>query len=556
MEENMKSHNESLLGKLRKEYQPKLSPILKSILRLETKSKKIKLDKEDEKLKAFFPKSYNQPFLLFKKGTIKKESPPLKVGVVFSGGQAPGGHNVITGLFDSLKLLNKKSKLFGFLGGPSGVIDNKYIEISETLLADYRNQGGFDLIGSGRTKIETEEQLLSAKNTAQNLSLDGLVIIGGDDSNTNAAIMAEYFLQNGCSTSVIGVPKTIDGDLKGKYIPASFGFDTATKVFSELIGNIARDAISAKKYYHFIKLMGRSASHITLECALQTEPNFAFIAEEVEKKGKTLNQITNELTDLICQRAEKGKNYGVVLVPEGLIEFIPEMKKLISELNSLIVKDKKLTDKLNTLSDDKVKIEAILASLSEESKLTFVSLPDKIKLQLLLERDPHGNVQVSLIETEKLLIEKIQEGLKKRKDFKGHFNSQAHFLGYEGRAAFPSNFDSDYCYNLGFVATALLKEKLTGYICSIDSLFSKAGNWKPQGVPITLLMDIELRKGKEKPVIKKTLVDLQGEPFKVYSEKRDGWKVEDEYVYPGPIQFFGNKKMTDKSTLTLELENL
>ena len=471
---------ESLLGKLRKEYKPKLSEGLKDIALLEAEKKGASKNKYDIKLKEIFPKTCDQEIVSFKKGAGRKYS-PMKIGVVFSGGQAAGGHNVIAGIFDALQLLNPKSSLFGFLNGPGGIVDCKYVEISKNLLADFRNQGGFDLIGSGRTKIETPEQFKASIEAVQKLALDGLVIIGGDDSNTNAALLSEYFLKNGCQTKVVGVPKTIDGDLKNEFILTSFGFDTASKVFSELIGNIARDAISAKKYYHFIKLMGRSASHITLECALQTCPNFTFIGEEVQNKNKTLNELASELTDFICKRAQDGKNYGVVLVPEGLIEFIPEIKLLISELNSLLAKQPEVIDKLNKTSDDKAKISLIESLLSTESKKTFASLPEKIKFQLLIDRDPHGNIQVSQIETEKLFIDKVFEELKKRGLDKVKFNALSHFFGYEGRSCFPSNFDSDYCYSLGFVAVTLLKEKLTGYICSISNLFTSNDKWQPQG---------------------------------------------------------------------------
>lgn len=545
---------ESLLGKLRKEYKPKLPQILKDIALLELEKKGAVKKVNDSKLKEIFPKIFEQQIARFKKGA-KKNYAPMKIGVVFSGGQAAGGHNVIAGIFDALKALNSKSTLIGFLNGPSGIIDCKYIEITEKLLSGYRNQGGFDLIGSGRTKIETEEQFKASKETANKLSLDGIVIIGGDDSNTNAALLSEYFLQNGCTTNVVGVPKTIDGDLKNEFILTSFGFDTACKVYSEIIGNIARDAISAKKYYHFIKLMGRSASHVTLECALQCCPNFTFIAEEVQKENKTLNQLATELTDFICKRAVEGKNYGVILIPEGLIEFIPEMKTLISELNLLFGKSPEVVEKLNAATDDKKKISYINSLLSNDCKKSFDSLPDKIKLQLLIDRDPHGNIQVSLIETEKLFIDKVNEELKKRALDKVKFNALSHFLGYEGRSCFPSNFDADYCYSLGFVAVSLLKEKLTGYICSLANLFDEAEKWLPLGVPLVSLMNMEVRKGKEKPVIKKSLVDLIGRPFKLFASNREKWKYSDEYSYVGPIQYFGDKALTDKISLTMELEN-
>lgn len=549
---------ESLLSKYRRDYLPKLSPVFKDFLLLEVKKEKFEVN-IDEKLKKIFPRITSQSFVSFFKQT-KTESgnnkkAPIKIGVVFSGGQAPGGHNVIAGIFDAMKLLNPQSILYGFINGPSGIIEGKYEEITSKLLAPYRNGGGFDLIGSGRTKIETDDQMQASKNTVEKLDLDGLVIIGGDDSNTNAALLSEYFLKKGCKTAVVGVPKTIDGDLKNKYILTSFGFDTATKVYSELIGNIARDALSAKKYYHFVKLMGRSASHVTLECMLQTKVNFAFIAEETEKEKKTIKQLTTELADLICKRAAMGKNYGVVLIPEGLIEFIPEMKNLIKQLNLLLANKPEVIEKFNLLSEEKERIALIDSYLEPDLKKTFAFLPDKIKLQLLLERDPHGNVQVSLIETERLFMEMVKEELKKRKDFKGKFNALAHFLGYEGRSSFPSNFDADYCYNLGFVAVALLKEKLTGYICCVSDLFLTFDHWKPMGIPLVSLMNIEIRKGEEKPVIKKALVDLNGKAYKYFEANRDKWGIGDEYLYPGPIQYFGEKELTDRIARILEIES-
>ncbi len=469
----------SLLQKKRMEYQPQVPDLLLSEARFRKELSKSNLPNEIKKL---FPKTCDTPFYLLEKG--KGMSRRIKIGVIFSGGPAAGGHNVIAGIFDS------KADLIGFLGGPSGIVENRFTQIQN--VDSYRNQGGFDLIGSGRTKIEGEEMLKASLKTVQEHQLDGLVIIGGDDSNTNAAVLAEYFLQNGCKTCVIGVPKTIDGDLRSDDIEISFGFDTAAKVYSELIGNIARDALSSKKYYHFIKLMGRSASHITLECALRTQPNLALISEE----RKPLNEIVKEIADLIIKRFEKKKQYGVILIPEGLIEFTPE---------------------LNTLD---------------------------------LPRDPHGNVEVSKIETEKLLIDQVQKELKKR-EFKGKFNAQSHFLGYEGRCAMPSNFDANYCYALGLIASLAVKEGLTGLICSVQKLKENPKKWEVKMVPIVRLIHMEKRGDSQKPVIKKTLVDIKAEPFIHFSLFRKSWEIEDQYQYPGPIQFFGGAELTDTAPLSL-----
>lgn len=499
----------------REEYEPKLPPLLRSSLDVHEES----CGDIDPQVKALFPKTWNQPILHLTPG--KKTPLSLRVGVVFSGGQAPGGHNVVLGLQEAL---SPGSELIGFLGGPSGILEKKYRILKD--LHHFRNTGGFDLIGSGRTKIESAEQLQKALNTAFELKLDGLVIIGGDDSNTNAAILAEYFLQNDCPTCVIGVPKTIDGDLKNAYIETSFGFDTATKVYSEMIGNICRDALSAKKYYHFIKLMGRSASHITLECALQTHPNFTLIGEEIAARNLSLKQIVNAIADLIIKR--ENKNYGVILIPEGLLEFVPEIKTLIEELNT------------NT-------------PLSSKAQNTLNSLPKEIQEQLKLDRDPHSNVQLSHIETEKLLITLVKNELKHR-NFQGKFNAVAHFFGYEGRCSVPSNFDANYCYTLGYVAEALIANGKTGYMCLVQNLIADVEMWQVGGLPITQLMHIERRKGKEKPVIAKTLVDLEGVPYKTFFENRNRWGFEDEYRFPGPIQLFGPSEICDAVTLTMDLE--
>lgn len=498
-------------------YKPQLPPLLHSAVEVVEEAG----GAVDPQVQALFPQTWNQPLVHFKKG--KKMPIVQKVGVVLSGGQAPGGHNVIVGLRDAL---SEGSELFGFLGGPSGILEKKYKKLND--LEHYRNSGGFDLIGSGRTKIESEDQLANAMDTAFALELDGLVVIGGDDSNTNAAVLAEYFKKHGCPTTVVGVPKTIDGDLKHEYIEVSFGFDTASKVYSEMIGNICRDALSAKKYYHFVKLMGRSASHLTLECALQTQPNFTVIGEEVALKQLSLKQIVAAIVDLIVKR--ENKDYGVILVPEGLLEFIPEMKSLIEDLNA--------------------------GKVSERSKKTLESLPEEIQQQLQLDRDPHGNVQLSHIETEKLLIEMVKEQLKERSDYRGKFNAIAHFFGYEGRCSYPSNFDANYCYALGFVAEALVANKCSGYMAIVRNLYAAVELWQPGGLPLTQLMHIEMRKGKEKPVIAKRHVDLEGAPYQHFLQNRNEWGMEDVYHFPGPIQLFGPSEICDATTITMSMERM
>ncbi len=525
------------LAEERQKYQPQLPKALQNLASFSfEKGEATSSLKDPKKLKELFKHTFGQPYL--KSGTKHPvDKCALKIGVVFSGGQASGGHNVIIGLFDALTKLDPQSELIGFLGGPSGIIDCKTKILKKEELDSFRNQGGFDLIGSGRTKIETDEQFENALETAKKLQLDGLVIIGGDDSNTNAALLAEHFIEKGCQTKVIGVPKTIDGDLKSDLIETSFGFDTATKTYSEMIGNIERDALSAKKYYHFIKLMGRSASHIALECALQTHPNCALIGEEKQ----TLETITTELTDLIIKRAEMKKNYGVILIPEGLIEFIPEMKTLIQELNALLAHKESMTP------DEATK------TLKDEAQKTFTYLPQKIQEQLLLGRDPHGNVSVSQINTEELLLIKVKEELKKR-DFQGKFFAVTHFFGYEGRAGFPSNFDATYCYALGHVATLLIAAGFTGYMSCLRHLKESPDKWEVLGIPITSLMNYETRKGKEVPVIKKALVDLDSKSFQSFKNHRDSWKFEDDYCSPGPVQFAGDPEITDQPTLTLILD--
>jgi len=532
----------SPLQKIRQSFKPSLPNILKDL----TSVSFVKADTgsiEEDSLKKKFPHLSGNP-LIIAKNAGKRSSSPLRIGVVLSGGQASGGHNVIAGLFDSLKMLHPDSTLFGFLDGPSGIVDAKYTEITDKVLAGYRNQGGFDLLGSGRTKIETDEQLQASLKNVEALKLDGLVVIGGDDSNTNAAVLGEYFLSHGSKVLVVGVPKTIDGDLQNEQVAISFGFDSACRVYSEMIGNIARDAISAKKYYHFIKLMGRSASHITLECALSTRANYALLGEEVAAKKLTLSQVTSDICDMICKRADMGKNYGVVLIPEGLVEFIPEISVLIKELNILLA------------HKESVSVDEVLKGLTPHSKECFASFPEVIQKQLLLGRDPHGNVQLSLIETEKLLSETVARELERRKVkglHKGKFNPIQHFFGYEGRAVMPSNFDAHYCYALGFAASLLLDEKASGYMCFVGNLTKPVSEWSLGGVPLVSLMNMEIRHGKEKPVIKKALLDMQGAPFALYCKEREKWKYEDNYRFPGPIQYYGPEEVSFCVPLTLSL---
>ncbi|MDR2539689.1 MAG: diphosphate--fructose-6-phosphate 1-phosphotransferase [Chlamydiales bacterium] len=534
---------ENPLHKAREKYLPILPSVLQQIDNIGwVKEESVSL--ENEEIRSLFPLTFGQSILRMQKNENVVKHRSMRIGVVFSGGQAAGGHNVITGLLDALILLNPESRLFGFLEGPEGIIKGKHKELTKELVQSYRNQGGFDLIGSGRTKLETLEHLAAALNTVEWMQLDGLVIIGGDDSNTNAAILSEYFISKNSQTVVIGVPKTIDGDLKNTYVATSFGFDTACKIFSEAIGNIARDCLSAKKYYHFIRLMGRSASHIVLECGLSTHPNMVFIAEEIAEDKKTLQQITNQIADLICERAEMGKHFGVILIPEGLIEFIPEISVLIQELNHL-------------LADGFIDGKEIFNKLSEGSQKSFTSLPERIQQQLLLNRDPHGNVQLSFIETEKLLIETVTQELKKRLKegkYKGAFSALHHFLGYEGRAGFPSNFDCNYCYSLGYTAALLMTHKATGYMCCITGLTQSPRDWQVLGIPLTCLMHVEWRKGKKTPVIKKTLVDLCSKSFGFYKQHRDAWRVNDHYLYPGPMQFFGEKQVTDTIPYSLSID--
>ena len=509
---------------------------------------------DQEAIEKMFPNTYGMPVISFEPSNEEKQYPVVKVGVILSGGQAPGGHNVISGLFDGLMRCNKSNKLYGFLGGPSGLVDNNYIELTASVVDNYRNTGGFDIIGSGRTKLEDESQFIEVIKNCKAIGITALVIIGGDDSNTNACILAEYFAREKAGIQVIGVPKTIDGDLKNEVVETSFGFDTACKTYSELIGNIQRDANSAKKYYHFIRLMGRSASHICLECALQSQPNITIISEEVEKKGMTLDDIVNYIAGVVAKRAELGSNFGTVLIPEGVIEFIPAIKKLISELNDILAKHE---GEVAVLEYNKDRRDFVATKLSKDSASVFESLPNNIANQLLLDRDPHGNVQVSAIETEKMLIEMVKAKLKKMKksgEFIGKFAGQGHFFGYEGRCAAPSNFDADYCYSLGYTASLLISEGKTGYMAYVKNLTKPASSWVAGGAPITMMMNMEKRHGHLKPVIQKALVKLDAAPFLKLESHREEWALEMRYIYPGPIQYFGPTEVCDATTYTLRLE--
>jgi len=546
----------SPLQKARSEYSPKLPPVLQecgpfATARLGEPTQSVA---DQDAICRLFPDTYGMPAVTFACGE-SFDCEPIKAGVILSGGQAPGGHNVIAGLFDGLKGLNPDSQLFGFLGGPSGLIDDKYIMITEELVDSYRNTGGFDMICSGRTKLEKTEQFAQVAANCQKHGITAIIVIGGDDSNTNACTLAQYMLTEKTGIRVIGCPKTIDGDLKNEWIEVSFGFDTATKVYAELIGNIMRDANSARKYWHFIKLMGRSASHIALECALQTHPNACIVSEEVAAKKMSLQEIVTDLTKLVVKRADAKMNFGVVLIPEGLIEFIPEMNVLIAELNDLLAKEEAA---FNAQADMSAKIDFVAQRLSAAAAGAFKSLPAMIKAQLLGDRDPHGNVQVSKIETEKLLIVMIEEQLAKinaGREKAVKFSSQAHFFGYEGRCAAPSNFDADYCYSLGYTAAALLGAGKTGYMASVRNVYAPASEWAAGGIPLTMMMNIERRHGKDVPVIRKALVELDGKPFKTFATNRDAWGAGVEYVYPGPIQYFGPTEVCDRVTETLALEH-
>ena len=547
----------SALQQARYSYNPKLPLILREdISKIRpVLGQKTQSVSDREKLQKLFPNTYGLPKVSFEKGEKANAGRKMNVGVILSGGQAPGGHNVICGLYDALKKANPESRLFGFIGGPSGILEDKYIVMTDELIDAYRNTGGFDIIGSGRTKLETREQFAVCSEVCKKHDISAIVIIGGDDSNTNAAVLAEYFRAEGQDICVVGCPKTIDGDLKNESIETSFGFDTACKTYSELIGNIERDANSARKYWHFVRLMGRSASHIALECALQTQPNICLIGEEVEAKNQSIEDITNYIASVVAKRAADGNNFGVILVPEGLIEFVPSLKLLIAEINDLLAKTE---EDFNKLDGAKERIAFVEDKLTAEARSVFDSLPEEIKGQLLADRDAHGNVQVSKIETEKLLIQTVTKKLKAMKAagaYSGKFNALNHFFGYEGRCAFPSNFDADYCYSLGYNAVLLLEANLTGYLSSVTNLSKPADQWQAGGIPITMMMNLEQRHGELKPVIKKALVELDGEPFRYFASQRDEWAVGTCYTFPGAIQYFGPSEVCDQSTITLKLEH-
>ncbi|MBD5402130.1 diphosphate--fructose-6-phosphate 1-phosphotransferase [bacterium] len=541
----------------RLQYQPKLpSSLQNGVNSLElVEGSATQSVRDQEQIQKLFANTYGKPTVTFNSTSSSNSSEVKNVGVILSGGQAPGGHNVIAGLYDALKNANSQNKLYGFLGGPSGIIEGKYVEFTDEFINDYRNTGGFDIIGSGRTKLETEEQFKSSLEVCKKLNISAVVIIGGDDSNTNAALLAEWFVKNNTGIQVIGCPKTIDGDLKNEQIEISFGFDTATKTYAELIGNIQRDANSAKKYWHFIKIMGRSASHVALEAALQTQPNVTLISEEVEAKKMSLSSIIDYMSDIIARRANNGKNFGIAVIPEGLIEFIPEMGSMISNLNDIMATLE--SDSTFTSASSAEKFSIVESKLNAENAKVYSSLPALIKEQLLADRDPHGNVQVSKIETEKLLIEMISAKLsemKKAGSFNGKFSAQSHFFGYEGRCAFPSNFDADYCYSLGYNAFALINFGLTGYLSSVRNLTQPADKWIAGGVPLTMMMNMEKRHGEMKPVIQKALVRLDGPVFKQLQDNREDWAMNDRYLFPGAVQYFGPSSVCDITTVTLQLE--
>ena len=545
----------SALQKARSSYQPKLPKGLRGNVDIIEGAPTESVGDQAE-IKRLFPHTYGMPLVEFAPAKEVKEYAPINVGIILSGGQAPGGHNVICGLFDELKKQNPKSKLYGFLMGPSGLVDHKYKELTAEVIDKYRNTGGFDMIGSGRTKLETKEQFDSGLEIIRQLNLNAVIIIGGDDSNTNACMLAEYYASINAGVSVVGCPKTIDGDLKNDQIETSFGFDSACKTYSELIGNIQRDANSARKYWHFIKLMGRSASHIALECALQTQPNICIISEEVEANNMTLDDVVNQICEVVVKRSEEGLYYGTILIPEGLIEFVPAFKRLIAELSDLLSSDLAKTEAKGLKSDDL--LAWILNHVSAENLPTLKSLPEEVAKQLALGRDPHGNVQVSLIETEKMLSEMCAKRLDEWKEqgkFKGKFAALHHFFGYEGRCATPSNFDCNYCYALGTSAAQLVANGKTGYMAIVKNTTAPAEEWVAGGVPITKMMNLERRNGQMKPVIKKALVLLDGEPFKELVERRKDWAVNTRYVYPGPIQYFGPLEVCDQCTMTLALEH-
>ena len=545
--------NQSPLQKARYQYSPKLPGMLRNgISEICVKEGNATQSVADqEKIAALFPNTYGEKEITFEKGENTSAAKKQVVGVILSGGQAPGGHNVICGLYDALKATSKENVLYGFKNGPIGLLEDNYVEFDDAYIDAYRNTGGFDIIGSGRTKLETEEQFAVVAKVCEKHGITAIVIIGGDDSNTNAAVLAEYFAAHNTGVQVIGCPKTIDGDLKNEDIECSFGFDTATKTYSELIGNIERDANSAKKYWHFVKVMGRSASHVALECALETQPNICLISEEVAAKKQSLSEIADYIADAVEKRSANGNNFGVAIIPEGVVEFVPEFNALIAEINELLAGNK--TEEFNALGSWEEKYAFIEKGLTAESMAVFAILPQTIQQQLFLERDPHGNVQVSLIESEKLFSALVKDKLAER-GFTGKFNALHHFFGYEGRCAFPSNFDADYCYSLGYNAFMLIQYGYNGYLSKVSNLSKPAEEWVAGGMPITKMMNIERRNGEDKPVIKKALVELDGKPFKYFEANRDTWAVETAYTYPGAIQYYGPTEVCDLTTRTLALE--
>ena len=546
---NKQIMEKSALQIARSAYQPKLPKALQGAVKIK-EGKATQSVGDQEEIKKLFPNTYGMPIVEFEPAT-EANTKKMNVGIILSGGQAPGGHNVITGLFDQIKKLNPENRLYGFILGPGGLVDHNYMELTPEIIDEYRNTGGFDMIGSGRTKLEKVDQFEKGLEIIRELDIKAIVIIGGDDSNTNACVLAEYYAAKNYGVQVIGCPKTIDGDLKNDQIETSFGFDTACKTYSELIGNIERDCNSARKYWHFIKVMGRSASHIALECALQTQPNICLVSEEIEQKGMSLDDIVTYIANAVCQRAADGNNFGTVIIPEGVIEFIPAIKKLIAQLNDVLA----LPEAKNL--DRHESIDFVKAHLTEENLAVFNSLPTGVARQLALDRDPHGNVQVSLIETEKLLSTMVAQKLEKMKKegkYAGKFSAQHHFFGYEGRCAAPSNFDADYCYALGTSAAQLIANGKTGYMAIVKNTTAPAEQWIAGGVPITMMMNMEKRAGEMKPVIRKALVELDGAPFKAFAAQRDRWARETAYVYPGPIQYWGPTEVCDQPTRTLALE--
>jgi pyrophosphate--fructose-6-phosphate 1-phosphotransferase len=542
----------SALQIARAAYKPKMPLCLQGVVQMK-EGRRTESVSDQDAIRALFPNTYGLPLITFEPGTEKREYPPIHVGVILSGGQAPGGHNVIAGLFDGIKTMNPASKLYGFILGPDGLVEHNYVELTADIIDEYRNTGGFDIIGSGRTKLEKKEQFDKGLVILKALDIKALVIIGGDDSNTNAAVLAEYYASINAGVQVLGCPKTIDGDLKNEMIETSFGFDTACKVYSEVIGNIQRDCNSSRKYWHFIKLMGRSASHIALECALQVQPNYCIISEEVEALNWSLDDLVTDIARVVAKRAEQGNNFGTVLIPEGVIEFIPAMKRLIAELNDFLAAHKEEFELIRRSEQRNY----VIKMLSKENAEIYASLPEGVARQLTLDRDPHGNVQVSQIETEKLLAEMVGVKLAQWKEegkYVGKFATQTHFFGYEGRCAAPTNYDADYCYSLGYTAAGLAGFGLTGYMASVRNTTAPASEWIAGGVPITMMMNMERRQGQMKPVIQKALVDLNGAPFKEFAAKRAAWAAHTCYVYPGPIQFFGPTEVCDQPTKTLLLE--